>query len=299
MIGNYGTKRPADVSVEDIDVILVFTPFRDFNGVPTVTKLNSVDVITPLFHNDETGGNSGIEILGGLYTLTLPADVFSQKGIYNLYIKPAEIRLRITDCGVLSISPEVKGLVFDINNVPSNFLDKFINNGLVGYRVEYLNTNGTKIQNFFKIITTSFLSEPVNQNLSDVTQKAIRYRFVDNGNLLFCTLSPTSAPSIRPNAIPFIGQPNQEVIITNTFFNPINIEIEMVEHDIETLALGLFGEQAKNVDNGIYTIYDEEGNIFKQYDLFEIKDTLGNPTHEVRRLRENVDFTENRGDVIP
>jgi hypothetical protein len=33
------------------------------------------------------------------------------------------------------------------------------------------------------------------------------------------------------------------------------IEVEMVQHDIETIAYSLFGNQTKSLDDGIYTIY--------------------------------------------
>ena len=58
-----------------------------------------------------------MEILGGLYNLRLPAETFTQLGIYTLYIRPAEIRTSITDCGVLSALPNVKGIVVDLNKV--------------------------------------------------------------------------------------------------------------------------------------------------------------------------------------
>ncbi|MFN9959686.1 MAG: hypothetical protein ACK55I_41915, partial [bacterium] len=102
------------------------------------------------------------------------------------------------------------------------------------FRVEYLNEDGSKIPNFFRIITSSFYCEPVTTNLVNTQQKQIRYRYVESGSdLLFCTLSPSSAPSNKPSATPFIGQPNQNIIITNTYFNPVTVEIEMAQYDID------------------------------------------------------------------
>jgi hypothetical protein len=72
------------------------------------------------------------------------------------------------------------------------------------------------------------------------------------------------------------------------------IEIEMVEHDVETLAYALFGNQSKSLDDGIYTIYNFSNQIYKQYDLYEIKDKFtGKPLFEVRELKNNVDFSKN------
>ena len=257
--GTYGTIRSADVSPDDVEIILNYTPSRDVTDNFVLTKLDTKTILRPYFHNSQTGGNANIEILGGLYNLKLPADQFNRLGIYTLYIRPAEIRTKITDCGILSALPNVKGIVIDLNNVPSEFRNKFVNQGLVGFRVEYLNTDGSKIPNFFRIITSSFYCEPVVQNLTNTSQKSIRYIYVEGtSNLLFCTLSPSSSPTNKPNATPFIGTPDQNIIISNTFFNPITTEIEIVDQDISTLAIALYGNQTKSLDDGVYTIYDSE-----------------------------------------
>ena len=292
--GTYGTIRPADVSPEDVDIILNYTPSRDDTNNFLLTKLDAKNVLRPYFHNTNTGGNNGVEILGGLYNLKLPADVFNKLGIYTLYIRPAEIRTKITDCGVLSALPNVKGIVIDITNVPTQFKNKFVNQGLVGFRVEYLNDNGTKIPNFFRLITSSFYCEQIYQNLTNTSQKVIRYRYVENAtNLIFCTLSPSTSPTNKPSATPFIGQPNQNIIITNTVFNPITPEIELVDQDISTLAIALYGNQTKSIDDGIYTIYDTQNNIYKQYNLYEIRDQFNSLLYEVRQDRgTNIDFSK-------
>jgi len=292
-VGNYGTIRPADVSPEDVQIVMVYTESRDDTQNFTLTTLDAQDVLRPYFNNQETGGSS-VEILGGLYNLKLPADQFTKLGIYTLMIRPAEIRTLITDCGVLSSLPNVKGIVIDLNNVPVEYQNKFVNQGLVGFRVEYLNPDGTKIPNFFRIITSSFYCEPVVQNLTNTIQKSIRYKYVEGAtNLLFCTLSPSSSPTNKPSATPYIGQPNQSIIITNTYFNPISTEIEIVDQDISTLAIALYGNQTKSIEDGIYTIYDSNNNIYKQYNLYEIKDQFNALLYEVRQDRgENIDFSK-------
>jgi hypothetical protein len=210
-------------------------------------------------------------------------------------LRPTEIRTTILDCGVLSALPNVRGLVIDLSAVPTEFRNRFINQGLIGYRIEYLNDNGTKIPNFFRIITSCFYCEPVVQNLTNTTAKAVRYRYTDNNtNLIFCTLTPSTAPTNKPNAIPYIGQPNQNVVITNTFFNPITIDIEIADQDFSTLAIALYGNQTKSMDDGIYTIYDSSNNIYKQYNLYEIRDQFNNLLYEVRQDRgNNIDFSKN------
>jgi len=297
--GTYGTIRPSDVSPADVEILLNYTPSRDVTNNFQLSKLNASTLLTPYFHNSQTGGNAGVEILGGLYNLRLPATTFNALGIYNLYIRPIEIRTKITDCGILSALPNVKGLVIDISNVAAEYRDKFVNQGLVGYRVEYLQPNGAKIPNFFRIITSSFYCEPVTQTTTNTSTNTVRYQYV-NGvtNLIFCTLSPSSAPSVKPNATPFIGQPDQNIIITNTFFNPMTLEIEMVEHDISTLAIGIFGNQTKSINDGVYTMYDSSNNIYKQYNLYEIRDQFNQLLYEVRQDRgNNIDFSKNFANI--
>jgi len=293
--GTYGTVRPADVSPEDVEIILNYTPSRDDTDNFLLTKLDATAVLKPYFNNAATGGNANVEILGGLYNLKLPADQFNKIGIYTLFIRPAQIRTKILDCGVLSSLPNVKGLIFDLSDVPSAYRNKFVSQGLTGFRIEYLNSDGTKVPNFFRLITSSFFCEPVVQNLTNSSQKAIRYRYTENNtNLMFCTVSPSSSPTNKPNATPYIGQPNQNVIITNTFFNPMTLDIEIAEHDFSTLAIALFGNQTKSMDDGVYTLYDTENNIYRQYNLYEIRDQYNHLLYEVRQDRgDNIDFSKN------
>jgi hypothetical protein len=297
--GTYGINRPADVSPEDCEVWVHYTPSRDSIGNATVSLLDPTQVLLQIDNPNKIQSNvtTGFEVFGGMYTLRLPVAQFNQRGIYTIMIKPVEIRTRIVDCGVLSAFPDIKGILIDLADIPPQYVNKFENNNLIGYRIEYLNTNtnvaDVKIRNFFKVVTSNNRAEPVNQNLTNTNQKAIRYNFNDNSTLVFCTVSPSSTTNVKPNVLPFIGQPNQEIIITNTYFNPLMIEIEMVEHDIETLAYGLFGNQTKSLEDGIYTIYNFNNDIYKQYNLYEIKDQFtGEPLFEVREERNNIDFTK-------
>lgn len=301
--GTYGIVRPADITADDVDIFIHYTPNRNSLGDSAITKVaNPADYLIPL--DDPSKGNSnitGFQLFGGMYTLKLPVTEFGVKGFYTIMIKPVEIRTRIVDCGVLSAYPDIKGLLFDLAEVNPRFVSRFENGGLTGYRVEYLdaNNNDAKIHNFFRIITSNNRAEPVNQNLTNTSQKAIRYRFNDNSTLTFCSMTPSSASNVKPNVLPNIGQPNQQVIITNTYFNPIMIEIEMVNHDIETLAYGIFGNQTKSLEDGIYTIYNFSNDIYKQYNLYEIKDKFsGKPLFEIREERDVINFDKEFNTII-
>jgi hypothetical protein len=297
-VGSYGITRPADVSPSDVEILYHYTSDRLSTNVPILKKLVSEDILTPIFHNSDTTDSTTApnnEILGGLYNLKLKASDFSELGIYTLHIRPKQIRTSITDCGVLASLPSVRGLIIDLTNVPSVDKNKFTPQGLVGYRVEYINSaSNQKVPNFYRVVTSSFFCEPVTSNLTNTTDKAIRYRYKDSvTNLMFLTLTPSSAPSSRPNVVPYIGDPGQKIILSNTFFNPTTMEIQMVQHDASTLAHALYGAQTKAVAPGIYTIYDENKNIYKQFNLYEIKDQFNSTLYEVREERTNIDETLN------
>jgi len=300
-VGSYGTIRPADVSPEDVEILLHYVANRASTTEPTLTKLDSADILTPVFHNSGTGGTSGTEILGGLYNLRLNSDTFSDLGIYTLHLRPKQIRTEITDCGVLASLPSVRGLVIDLGNVLTDDRNNFVPQGLVGYRVEYIDkSNSKKVPNFYRIVTSSFYCEPVTTNLTNSTQKAIRYRYSDAPtNLVFLTLTPSSAPSNRPNVTPFIGEPSQKIILTNSYFNPTTVEVEMVEHDASTLAHALYGNQSKALNSGIYTIYDKNNDnaIYKQFNLYEVKDDLNETLYEIREEKTDIDQTLNFDDI--
>jgi hypothetical protein len=298
-VGSYGIVRPADVSPADVEILYHYVSDRTANVTPTLTKLDSTAILTPVFHNETTGGVANREILGGLYNLKLQAGQFSELGIYTLHLRPKQVRTNIMDCGVLASLPSVRGLVIDIGNILPADQGKFTPQGLVGYRIEYLNmTNNQKVPNFYRLVTSSFYCVPTTANLSNSTDKAIRYQYTDTqSNFIFLTVTPSSSPSSRPNVVPFIGEPGQTIILTNTFFNPTTVEIEMVEHDASTLAHALYGDQTKAIAPGIYTIYDKDKNIYKQYNLFEIKDQFNETLYEVREERTSIDETLNLDNI--
>lgn len=301
-VGSYGIVRPADVSPDDVEIFYHFVTGRTSAATVTLKKLTTADILTPVYHNTDTTDDANapnVEILGGLYNLKLKAEDFSELGIYTLHIRPKQIRTTITDCGVLASLPSVRGIIIDLSNIPTADRNKFVPQGLVGYRIEYISTvDNTKIANFYRIVTSSFYCTPVTSNLTSTTQKAVRYQYSEQAtNLMFLTVTPSSAPSNKPNTVPFIGQPSQKIILSNTFINPTTIEIEMVEHDSTTIAHALYGNQSKAVSPGIYTIYDNNNNIYKQYNLYEIKDEFNETLYEIREERTDIDETLNFGDI--
>lgn len=295
-LGLYGNVRVANPTVDDIDVYYTFSPSRDIISNNKAIKLDAKDLIIPV---SDSATNA---MLGGLYNIKLPTSIFSSKGIYNILIKPKEIRTRIVDCGVLTNRPDVKGIVLDTTDPTiSQYISKFANNGLSGYRIEYIDAQSkNKVNNLFRIITSSNRCEPVSDNLTNTNQKVIRYKFNDIANLLFLTLTPNSTSNIKPTSSPYIGSANQEIILSNTFFDPIMLEVEMVDNTIDTLAHALYGNQTKSMEDGKVTIYtaDAKMEIYKQYNLFELKDEYDKPLFEVREEVDVIDTSKEFKNII-
>lgn len=295
--GVYGTKIGSIVSPSDVDIFYSYSPSR-----------NSLDALNATFKRLDSSllVQSNIEesdntyqydnILEGLYNLKLPVEYFGKKGFYTIYIKPKEIETVLTDVGVLSAYPDVKGLVIDTSKITDNSLKNLLllNNSLVGYRVIYFDNNFNR-ENYYRIITSNNKCEPIVQNLSDVNQKSIRYRYNDNSSLVFLTVTPSMATSFKANALPYIGTASQKIAIVNTKFEPVMIELEMVEHDIETVSTMLEGSQLRNMDNGLITTFNDKDEIYSQSEVYSLKDEYTKkPMYEVRKNKKNsIDFSQN------
>jgi len=295
-VGTYGTIRPSDVSIDDIDIYYSYSPSREISN-NTIYKLTASEILTYNYlpTDEQLVGNENL--LEGLYNLRLPASVFSQLGIYTIYIKPKKVTTTIIDCSVLSSLPSVKGIVLDSNQLPEALR---ANNALQGYRIEYIDPQtNNKIRNVVRYVVTSNKVSVIEGNVGNTSQKTVRYKFDDSSSLLFLQLTPSSSTDVKPNASPFIGNPNQTIIISNTFFSPLVLEVDMVQNTIDTLSDIVAGEQVKDVDNGILTYYDSNRVITKQFNIFEIKDDVNNvPLFEVKEKRTNIDESQNFDNVI-
>jgi len=293
-VGQIGITRPSDVNINDIEMYYNYIPDRYTNN-NDIIPLNPSELLDYCYLPITDPNAVGTEnLLEGLYDLRLPATIFNQLGIYTIYIKPKLVTTIIHDCSVLSALPTVKGITIDMNSLPEALR---VNNALQGYRIEYLNTDGTKLRNVVRYVVTSNKVAVSKDNVGDTSQKTQRYRFDDSGSLLFLQLTPSSSSDVKPSATPFIGNAGQIILLSNTYFSPIVLEVELVENTINSIA-DLLGEQIKDVDNGILTYYDKNRNITKQFDLYTIKDTVGNaPLFEVKEKRTTIDTSQNFNDV--
>jgi len=287
-LGVTGIIRPSTVDLTDMEVLYSFTPDR----ITQPTDFLALDV-NQIISKRFTSSIS-TQVVQGMYTLKLPSDVFTGVGYYTLLIRPKQIILPILDCGVLSQLPDQKGIVLDTNDTNLQPLGEKLNpGGLSGFRIEYINPDDNSIiPNLFSTIAYSNRCEAISQPSNSSTQKSVVYRFNDSGSLLFLSVTPASSPSIKPNAFPYIGVAGQQIIMSNTYFDPQVIDIELTEYDLRKIALLVNGERTLNVETGIENIYDESRNILAQSTLYDIKDEAANPLYKVKTNNTDIDTTE-------
>lgn len=282
----YGTKKPAQITSDDVDIYYFYRPSygSESTDFKAFKKLDSTILTTTQVNYDGSNQNGVTLDLPGMYNLRLPLDKFSKKGIYTIYIKPKETFTKIIDVSTLAAYSNVRGIVLDATDIKGL---NSANGELVGYRVEYFNSDGQTRSGEFRIITSNNKCEPVTQNFNDSSQKGVRYRFNDSSNLIFCTLSPSMSLSYKSDSVPNIGTTTQRIALINTKFNPVSFDIEMVEHDIETVSTMLEGAQIRDLNNGFITTFNEDGGIYHQAEYGNITNVETGINHDFKVPKKN------------
>jgi len=303
-IGCYGTTIPINIANVDIpnlvDISYCYHEKRTYDSLTNARfkKLDSA-ILTQARRDKVTGDVD--EFVEGMYNLQLPLSEFNKKGFYSVYIKPKEIEAVITDVSTLTAFPNVRGLVLDttmINNASIQVKARK-NNELIGYRIIYIDDNGAR-QDYYRIITSNNRCEPVVQAPNSSSDKSYTYRYDDASTLTFVTVSPSSAPTFKDNALPYIGKPTQKILLVNTFFEPIMLDIEMTTHDADTISYMLENSQLRDLDNGLVTTFNDNNEIYMQAEHFTLKDQYtGKPVYEVKHNKNNsIDFSQTIDDKI-
>jgi hypothetical protein len=295
--GTYGINIPSNVDPSEVEIYYSYTQDRTTTSSEdaTFTKLSSNFLVKAKREASTDANVSGDTTIEGMYQLKLPTTYFSTKGYYTVYIKPKEISATIADVSVLAAYANVRGIVIDSNTITDSAIKTLIqtNNGLVGYRIVYYDDNGDRM-NDFKIVTSNFRSEPVIQNLSNSNEKSVRYTYNDTGSLIFLTVTPSSSMSFKANSSPFIGKTSQQILLINTKFSPIAIEIEMVDHDEDTISAMLENSKIRNLDNGLITTLNNDGEIYHQSESYGIKNSsTGDAMYEINKKKDtDIDFSQ-------
>ncbi len=297
MNSTYGNVKSAFINPQkDVEIFYHYRPtlnsedisYRNFKKIEDVSS-----VFTTVEIEDSAKNSNGAPfpnaILPGIYNLSLPVNIFGRKGFYTVFIRPKEIYCTITDVGALGAYPDVRGIILDMNNI-DNDRAMFGNDNLVGYRIEYLDTNLER-QDYYRLITSNNFAEPITQNLTSSNTNSNAYRFNESGTLAFLTLSPSTGPSFKASSKPYIGTPNQTIIISNTKFDPVCLRIEICENDFDTIATSIDGNQVRSLDTGLLTTYNDDMEIFKQFEFYTLKDNYNkNAKFEVKKRRtDNID----------
>lgn len=280
-VGNYGNVRLSSCDYNDVDILYSYSSNRETLG-DTQFK--------PLFNS--VTNNEFRKMLGGDggYKLRLPASIFNKLGFYLLLIRPKVFQTQIVDCSFVitnndqEIQISKKGIVIPKLQFQST-------GSLVGYQIEYFDNNGVKINNFHRIITSSDL---VSVNTSNNTTNASSTTYVldPNGNQLFITLTPDEASLITSEISSDLGRAGQQILLSNTFFDPVMIEVEMVDQSIKTLSYALYGQSTRDLETGVYSIFDEAGNLYKQYNLLTRKKVFTNGNIDIKEERSNIDRSQ-------
>jgi len=289
MDGVYGTVKPALINSSECDIFYNYRPSRSIDTTDSLVfrKLDSNLITnTVLSTEDDTNLQS---ILPGMYNLRLPLETFGEVGIYTVYIKPKEVICNIVAVASLSTFENVKGIVLNLSQLSTLPTD---NNSLVGYRIEYFNEDGTR-SDITRIITSSNRCEPVSQNMNNGRSDNVSYAFNNSSNLVFCTVTPSTLMTFESNEKPWIGDVGQKIAIINTKFSPISLEIEITRHDIETLTTAMCGNQIRNLNKGLITTFNSNGDVFNQYKYGNIESPNNDIFHDFKFENENViDMTE-------
>lgn len=280
-VGTYGAVKLADVDFNDVDVLYAYAPNRESLG----------DIQFQPLYNSVTN-NEFRKMLGadGGYKLRLPANIFNRLGFYLIQIRPKIFQTQIVDCSFVitnndqEIQVSKKGIVIPKLQFQST-------GSLVGYQIEYFNDNGVKIKNFHRIITSSDLVS-VNPNNNTTNASSTTYVLDDAGNQLFLTLTPDEASLITSEISPDLGKSGQQILLSNTFFDPVMIEVEMVDQSVKTLSYALYGNSTRDLETGVYSIFDEDGNLYKQYNLLTRKKEFTDGNIDIKEERTDIDRSQ-------
>lgn len=292
--GTYGTGVPVKIDTRMIDIFYSYSENRNNNDTMNAPfKRLPTNVLQEVTR--EKGDGDIDDVIEGLYNLNLPIQYFSQKGYYTVYIKPKEFSVQIKDVSTLTSASNVRGIVIDSTDSEMDAVIRELaqaNNGLVGFRVVYINDDNGKRENYYRIITSNNKCEPVIQTSNNSSMNGYTYRYNEKGSLSFLTLTPSAAPSFKANAAPYIGKVGQNVLFVPTSFEPILLDIEMVDHDADTITTMLEGTQLRDLDNGIITTFNDDNEIYHQSEMYTLKEN-GIPVYEIRKNKKlSIDRTQ-------
>ena len=142
MAGSYGINRSAT-----FNPALHAEIFVSYSETRSTINSNFESVDVSKYLSAQLAPGSTTNPIGGIYNLKLPLDKFNKVGIYSIYIRPKQTEVYVQDVGVLSAYPNIKGIILKASDLNSLSLE---NDSLSGYRIEYYDQSGVKINNYIK-----------------------------------------------------------------------------------------------------------------------------------------------------
>jgi hypothetical protein len=285
-VGFYGNRKLADVDFNDLDIFYSYAINRETVGDTQMIPLfNSVT-------NNEFRKMLGVD---GSYKLRLPASVFNKLGFYLVLIRPKAFETTIQDCSYV-VTNDANEIQISKKGIVIPKLQFQGTGSLIGYQIEYFNDNGVKIKNLHRIVTSSDLVS-VSPNSSNSNPSSVSYVLDANGSNLFLTLTPDENSLITKEQKPDLGKAGQKITISNTFFDPVMIEVEMVDQTVKTLSYGIFGNAVRDTGNGIFSIFDNNNNLYKQYNLMTRKSQFNQAILDIKEERSNINLNENFNNI--
>mgnify|MGYP003461913287 CR=1 FL=1 len=280
-VGFYGTKTLSGVDYNDVDILYAYSPSRE--------EVGGIQ-FNPLFGNPTENDLKKMIGIDGVFKLRLPANIFNQLGVYTVVIKPKSFETQIIDCSFI-VTNNNNEIIISKKGIVIPKLQFQGSGNLIGYQIEYFDQNGVKIKNLKRIITSSELVN-VSSNNNSSNPGSTSYVLNDNGNFLFLTLSPDESSLLSDEQKIDLGSAGQRIILSNTFFDPEVIEVEMVRNTIDSLAPYLKGNSTRNLGTSRYSIFDENGNIVDEYNLYTRKSTFDNANIDIKERVNNIDFNK-------
>lgn len=280
-VGIFGSRKLADISFDDVDILYAYSATREEIG----------DIqMQPLFNNITSVDFKKMIGSDGLFKLRLPASVFKDLGFYSILVKPKSFETTIMDCSYV-VTSDSNAIQISKRGIVIPTLQFLKTASLVGYQIEYFDKNNVKIRNLSRIITSSDLVN-ISPNSVGISQGSVTYVLDPNGNNLFLTVTPDEGSIISKNQKVDIGSKGDKILLTNTYFDPFYLEVEMVEHTLNTIAYALYGNSTRDLETGILTYFDTNGNIYRQYNLYTQKKQFTNGNIDVREERNITNFNQ-------
>lgn len=285
-VGFYGNRKLADVDFNDLDIFYSYAINRETVGDTQMIPLfNSVT-------NNEFRKMLGVD---GSYKLRLPASVFNKLGFYLVLIRPKAFETTIQDCSYV-VTNDANEVQISKKGIVIPKLQFQGTGSLIGYQIEYFNENGVKIKNLHRIVTSSDLVS-ISPNSSNSNPSSVSYVLDANGSNLFLTLTPDENSLITKDQKPDLGKAGQKITISNTFFDPVMIEVEMVDQTVKTLSYGIFGNAVRDTGSGVFSIFDNNNNLYKQYNLMTRKSQFNQAILDIKEERSNINLNENFNNI--